>query len=393
MALVPVQDARLNHLARVVDAIARSSHDASDALWAAVTAASAQLTAQLPAAVQAELAKPSVWARDLETEPLLQDSADRFTLHPIAHHDIHELYQRLRDKFWFVSEVDLSQDRSDMAKLTPAERQWLLNTLAFFASSDGVVVENLVSRVMNEIKMPEARHFFGMQVGNETVHSEMYSELITNLVTDAAERLRLFSAMSRSPAIAAKAEWALQFTRNKDSVSLGELLIVYACLEGIMFSASFACIFKFRERNLFPGLSQANLMISGDEYKHMQNGLRLYDKYVVNRLPVARIHTLVREAVALEEMFVLESLPEPVMGMSADLMCTYVQFIGNFLVRHIDGVPDVFARVPTNPLPYMEQQGQQVMTGFFERRVAEYQKQGRQASAGEALVDFSITDF
>lgn len=337
------------------------------------------------------------WARDQALEPLMRDSLSRFTLYPIEHPDVHELYTKLRDKFWFINEVKLGSDAEDMHKLTPDERRWLENTLAFFAASDGIVLENLVSRVMDAVKIPEARHFFGMQIGNETIHSEMYSELINTLVPRMDRRLELFRAIETSPLIQAKAAWALQFTRDVHNVSLGELLIAYACVEGIMFSSSFACIFNFREKNLFPGLCQANLMISGDEYKHMEHGLLLYAKYVVHKLPEARVLEIVRSAVELELQFVQDALPRAIMGMSAPLMSRYVRYMGNFLVRHLPGIPMPYPEEPSCPLPFMEQQGQITITNFFERRVGEYQKMANRRESGRTtevlVVDVDAVDF
>lgn len=337
----------------------------------------------------------NVWKRDLATEPLLQEDPTRFILYPVRHHDVFDLYDKLERKLWFPHEIDIDKDIHDFQKLTRDEQLWLENTLAFFAASDGIVLENLVNRVHGVITMTEAKAFFNTQIGNEQVHSRTYSEFIRALVSDPARRDEMFTAVINTPVIAKKAQWALQFTNDMENVSLAELLIAYACVEGIMFSSSFACIFKLRSKNLFPGLSFANRLISGDELKHMTHGLLLYCKYIKNALPSERILEIVRSAVDVECDFVDQSLPNPVQGMDAESMKEYVRFMGNFLVRHIPDTPDPYPEVPTNTLDFMDLQGQEMVTNFFERKVGEYQQ--REITEGDhdtkLTVDLDDVDF
>jgi len=324
---------------------------------------------------------PCAWARDLATEPLLQDDGHRYTLFPIRHPDVFQLYEELRDKFWFAGEIKLTRDREDYAKLDPNVRHWVDMTLAFFASSDGLVLHNLFDRIISAVKTPESRHFFGIQVGNETIHSEMYSVLIEALVESAERKAAMFNAVKESRTIRRKAEWILAFINDRLNVSLGELFIAVACMEGIMFCSSFACIFNLRERGLMPGLCNANLMISGDEYKHMVNLLLHYERKTVNKLSPDRVLEIVRSAVEVEHDFVNESLPVPILGMSADLMRSYVCYVANFAVSHLCGIPLPYPEQTACPLVFMEHQGRQVKTNFFEHRAVEYQRPATQSPA------------
>ncbi|KDD72799.1 small chain of ribonucleotide reductase, partial [Helicosporidium sp. ATCC 50920] len=161
-------------------------------------------------------------APDETLEPLLQDNEDRFCFLPIQHPDMYEFYKKAQASYWTVEEVDLSQDDRDWKNLTNGEQHFIKHVLAFFAASDGIVLENLAVRFMQEIQIPEARAFYAFQAAVETVHAEMYGRLLECYVADAAERRDLFRAMHTLPTVAKKAVWALRWIGEGLGVGLVE---------------------------------------------------------------------------------------------------------------------------------------------------------------------------
>lgn len=149
-------------------------------------------------------------------EPILRDSPGRYTLFPIQYDDIYQMYKRQVDSFWRPEEVDLSRDLNDWAKLTDDERHFISMTLAFFAGSDGIVMENISLRFLNEVKNAEARSFYAFQSAMESIHSEMYSILIETYIKDTAEKNKLFNAIANFPCISTKAKWAEKWIGDDD---------------------------------------------------------------------------------------------------------------------------------------------------------------------------------
>ena len=190
-------------------------------------------------------------------EPLLESNPDRFCMFPIQHQDIWEFYKKAESSFWTAEEVDLSADLQHWQSLTQDEQHFIKYVLAFFASSDGIVLENLAVRFMNDIQLPEARAFYGFQLAMENVHSEMYSLLLETYIKDSAEKHRLFKASQHMPAIKDKADWALEWICGTESFA--ERLIGFACVEGIHFSGAFCALFWLKKRGLMPGLTFSNV--------------------------------------------------------------------------------------------------------------------------------------
>lgn len=307
-------------------------------------------------------------------EPLLEKSIDRFCAFPIRYPDIWEYYKKAQASFWTEDEIDLAGDYSDYEKLKSPEKHFIKNVLAFFASSDGIVLENLSVRFTNDVQIPEARAFYGFQAMIENTHSVVYSQLIENLVKDPIEKLNLFKAIETIDCVKQKANWAIKWISSSESFA--ERLIAFACIEGIFFSGSFCAIFWMKKRNLMHGLTFSNELISRDEGLHRDFACLLYSK-LVNKLPDSRILEIVLEAVAIEKHFVTESLPVSLVGMNKYLMEEYISFVADHLLVSL-GLPKYFK--VKNPFDWMELISLQGKTNFFEKRVGEYQKSGVMAS-------------
>lgn len=304
------------------------------------------------------------------TEPLLQDNKDRFVIFPIQHNDIWQFYKNAEASFWTAEEVDLSPDLHDWQnKLNDNERFFISRVLAFFAASDGIVNENLAINFLQEVQYPEARCFYGFQIMIENIHSEMYSLLIDTYVKDPAEKDYLLRAIETIPCVTKKAKWALRWITKG---SFAERLIAFAAVEGIFFSGSFCSIFWLKKRGLMPGLTFSNELISRDEGLHCDFACLLYVNHLQNKLSEETIREIIVDAVAIEKEFVTDALPVKLIGMNAELMCQYIEFVADRLLVAL-GCNKVWNA--TNPFDFMELISLQGKTNFFERRVGEYQKQ------------------
>ena len=216
-------------------------------------------------------------SESLNTEQILKPDDNRYVMFPIEHNDIWQMYKRQVDCFWRAEEVDLSKDLKDWEKLGDDEKKFIKMVLAFFAASDGVVLENLAVRFMGDVQVSEARAFYGFQVAMENIHSEMYSLLIDTYIQDSAEKTKLFEATQNYPCIAKKADWAKKWLNDNRS-SFGARLVAFAAIEGIFFSSSFASIYWIKKRGLMPGLTFSNELISRDEALHTEFAVLLYSK-------------------------------------------------------------------------------------------------------------------
>lgn len=303
-------------------------------------------------------------------EPILQENKDRFVLFPIKHPDLWEMYKKAEASFWIAEELDLAADIQDWEyKLNDDERHFIKHVLAFFAASDGIVNENLAVNFMNEVQYPEARCFYGYQIMIENIHAETYSLLIDTYIKDTAEKNYLFHAIETVPAVTRKAEWALRWIENGN---FAERLVAFAAVEGIFFSGSFCSIFWLKKRGLMPGLGHSNELISRDEGLHCDFACLLY-KQLINKLDEAQVVEIIRNAVEIEKEFVTDALPVNLIGMNAELMRQYIEFVADRLLVAL-GYSRIFNA--SNPFDFMEMISLQGKTNFFERKVAEYQKAG-----------------
>ncbi len=321
-------------------------------------------------------------------EPLLQENKSRFVLFPIQHDDLWRMYKTAEASFWTAEEIDLTDDLKDWEhKLTDNEKHFIKHVLAFFASSDGIVNENLVVNFMKEIQSPEARCFYGFQVMIENIHSEVYSLLIDTYVKNTAEKAHLFNAIDTIPSVKEKAEWALKWIQSDNFV---ERLIAFAAVEGIFFSGSFCAIFWLKKRGLMPGLSFSNELISRDEGLHCDFACLLYNQYIQNKLPKERVLEIITQAVTIEKEFVSNALPVRLIGMNSDLMCQYIEFVADRLLREL-GLESHYNA--TNPFDFMELISLQGKTNFFEKRVGEYQKASVKQDTAESFKFSMDEDF
>lgn len=303
-------------------------------------------------------------------EPILKEDSGRFVLFPIKHHDIWEFYKKAEASFWTAEEIDLSHDLKDWANMNEGEQHFIKHVLAFFAASDGIVNENLAENFVSEVQYTEAKFFYGFQIAIENIHSETYSLLIDTYVKDPREKDRLFNAIDTMDCVKKKADWALRWISKG---SFQERLIAFAAVEGIFFSGSFCSIFWLKKRGLMPGLSFSNELISRDEGLHCDFACLLYNKHVVNKLSPKTVQEIIADAVAIEKEFVTDALPVKLIGMNAELMCQYIEFVADRLLVELN-CPKLYNS--TNPFDFMEMISLQGKTNFFEKRVAEYQKAG-----------------
>lgn len=300
-------------------------------------------------------------------EPLLSPDDNRFVMFPIRYPDIWEMYQKEVDCFWRPEEIDLSKDMTHWNALTNEERYFISMILAFFAASDGIVLENLAQRFMADVQVSEARAFYGFQIAMENIHSHTYSNLIETYIRDKDEKERLFHAIENYPCIKKKADWAQKWIHDNRS-SFGTRLIAFACVEGIFFSGAFCSIYWLKKRGLMPGLTFSNELISRDEALHCEFAVLLYSKLLkkVNKL---RVREIIREAVDIEIEFICEALPCKLIGMNSTLMTQYIQFVADWLLVQL-GYEKIYN--VANPFDFMELISLESKTSFFERRTDAY---------------------
>jgi ribonucleoside-diphosphate reductase beta chain len=322
------------------------------------------------------------------TEPLLTEDPLRFVLFPIKHADIWQMYKKHEASFWTAEEIDLGQDMKDWNNLNDGERHFISHVLAFFAASDGIVNENLAVNFLSEVQYAEAKCFYGFQVMMENIHSETYSLLIDTYIKNPQEKDHLLRAIETVPCVQKKAEWALRWIDNGD---FAERLIAFAAVEGIFFSGSFCSIFWLKKRGLMPGLSFSNELISRDEGLHCDFACLLYTEHIVNKMPKERVTEIIADAVRIEQEFVTDALPVSLIGMNAELMNQYIEFVADRLLLAL-GCDKIYNA--TNPFDFMEMISLQGKTNFFEKRVGEYQKAGVMAgtSAEKEAPKFALDE-
>tara|TARA_R100000773_G_C4210690_1_gene110336 strand:- start:349 stop:1314 length:966 start_codon:yes stop_codon:yes gene_type:complete len=302
------------------------------------------------------------------TEPILLEENNRHTFFPIQHQDLYALYKKQLACFWTTDEIDMSKDLDAFNKLNDGEKHFIKSILAFFAASDGIVMENIVGRFMEEVKLSEARACYSIQTFIEQIHSETYSLLIDTIVREKREKDKLFNAVNNFPAIKKKADWALKWIGDRKR-SYGSRLVAFACVEGIQFSGAFCAIYWLKKRNIaMNGLTFSNELISRDEALHVETAVCLFHK--LNKKPsLEKIKEIIKEAVEIEKYFIIEALPCRLLGMNDEMMIKYIEFIADRLCLQL-GIKKIFNSV--NPFDFMETISIEGKTNFFEKRVGEY---------------------
>ncbi len=319
------------------------------------------------------------------TEPILIENPNRFVLFPIEHSDIWAFYKKCEASFWTAEEIDLNQDLSDWEhKLNDNERHFVKHVLAFFAASDGIVNENLAENMVREVQYTEAKFFYGFQIMMENIHSETYSLLIDTYIKDNKEKEYLLHAIDTIDCVGEKADWALRWISNG---SFAERLVAFAAVEGIFFSGSFCSIFWLKKRGLMPGLTFSNELISRDEGMHCDFACLLYNDHIVNKLPKETVRAIIADAVEIEKKFVTDAIPVALIGMNAELMCQYIEFVSDRLLVSL-GNERIYN--VENPFPWMDMISLQGKTNFFEKRVGDYQKSGVMAEKDKQV--FSLEE-
>ena len=334
--------------------------------------------------------------------------SEKYTVFPINYPKIWDFYKKHVSSFWVVEEIRLSDDLEDWKKLSDNERHFIKSVLAFFASSDGIVNENLVANFYSEIEIAEVRQFYSIQMLIEAIHSEQYSLLIDTYVTDTAEKNHLFKAIETVPSIKKKAEWAIKWieegntiktvipeqfmqrliklqleVQNKEYLealdyithtrpNLAQRLLAFICVEGIFFSGSFCAIYWLKARGLLPGLATANQFIARDENLHVEFAIELFKTLGLDKqISPEKVIQIVREAVDIEKEFITESLPVSLIGMNCDLMKEYIEYVADrWLV--LLGYGKIYNS--SNPFSFMELISVNDKTNFFESNVSSYQK-------------------
>jgi len=300
-------------------------------------------------------------------EAILKENKNRFVLFPIEHQDIWNHYLDQKAAMWTAEEIDLSKDISHWeTKLTENERYFIKNILAFFAASDGIVNENLAINFLNEVQYTEAKFFYGFQIMMENIHSQMYSLLIDTYIKDTKERQECFNAIEYMPPVKKKAEWALRWI---DSDSFVERLIAFVAVEGIFFSGSFCSIFYLKSRGLMPGLCDSNAFISRDEAMHADFAIHLLNNHISEKPSKERISEIFLSALEIEKEFITESLPVSLIGMNADLMKQYLEFVVDGLLSQLGCEKEFNTK---NPFEFMNQIALKTKQNFFEGRSTEY---------------------
>ena len=305
----------------------------------------------------------------LTGDPILTPSNSRFTTFPIRYPDLWALYKKAIGSFWSVEEIDLAADLKDWeGRLTDSERHFIKMVLAFFAASDGIVMENIDLNFSKDVQISEARSFYAYQAFNESIHSETYSLMIDKLVKDPEEKAGLFQAIDTVPSVKSKAEWAIEWMGP--NATFAQRLVAFACVEGIFFSGSFCAIFWLKKRGLMPGLSFSNELISRDEGLHQEFAVTLYS-HLREKCPSKDIHKIVQWACEVESEFITEALPCKLIGMDSGEMKQYIQFVADRLMTQFGEKPIYNAK---NPFDWMENISLEGKTNFFEKRVGEYSK-------------------
>ena len=312
-------------------------------------------------------------------EPLLTENPNRYVMFPIQDIDIWNSYKKQMDCFWRAEEIDFSKDMAHWEKLNDNERMFIKMILAFFAASDGIVLENLAQRFMSDVQLPEARAAYGFQIMIENIHSEVYSLLIDTYIKNEEEKHKLFTALDNYPCIKKKADWALKWINDKRS-SFATRLVAFACVEGIFFSGAFCSIYWLKKRGLMPGLTFSNELIARDEGMHTEFAVLLYTK-MQRKMKKSRIYEIIKDAVTIEKEFICEALPCRLIGMNAKLMSQYIEFVADRLVVQL-GYEKIYNTA--NPFDFMEMISLEGKTNFFEKRVGDYSL-SREQKGGKAF--------
>jgi ribonucleotide reductase beta subunit family protein with ferritin-like domain len=302
--------------------------------------------------------------RDSLEEPIL--TSTKKAVFPVEYGDIYALYKKAVAAFWTSDEIMLSDDARAYETLSEDEKILLRRVLGFFSQADSLVLENIHINFGEEVSIPESRLFLSNQVFMESEHAIVYSALIDALISDPGERSMMLDSIKHIPSVREKAEWAHQWMNQRQRFATR--LLGFACVEGILFSSSFASIFWLKTRQNIPGLNLSNQFISRDEAMHVDHAVALYN-HLLYKLPETEVHSIIKGAVDAEKTFVDDAIPRTLIGMNKDLMKQYVEFVADTLAKDLGYTPIYGSE---NPFTFMENLGLQGKTNFFEHRPSDY---------------------
>lgn len=318
---------------------------------------------------------------------LLEPGLD-LTLRPMKYPDFYEMYKDAIKNTWTVDEVDFSSDISDLRdKLSPAEQHLIKRLVAFFATGDSIVANNLVLNLYKHINAPEARMYLSRQLYEEALHVQFYLTLLDTYLPDEKDRAEAFSAINNIPSIKAKGDFCFKWIDSINSLNsletkedrkqfLLNLVCFAACIEGLFFFAAFAYVYFLRSKGLLHGLASGTNWVFRDESCHMNfafeviGTVRREEPDLFDDSLKQSIYKMIDEAVACEMVFANDVLQLGVAGLSTQDMRQYLEYVADQRFISLGLSPVYQAK---NPFAFMELQDVQELTNFFERRVAAYQ--------------------
>lgn len=319
---------------------------------------------------------------------LLLDPGLNLTLRPMRYPQFFAMYTDAIKNTWTVDEVDFSTDVADLQRrMSAADRHLVERLVAFFATGDSIVANNLVLNLYRHINAPEARLYLSRQLYEEALHVQFYLTLLDTYLPDPAQRARAFAAVENIPSIQRKAAFCLRWMGSLDELPrlederdrrrfLLNLICFAACVEGLFFFAAFAYVYFLRSRGLLHGLAGGTNWVFRDESAHMAFAYevvrvaRQEEPALFDGEMVTVIHQMLDEAIECETQFAEDLLSGGVVGLSVPELRQYLQFIADQRLSALGLAPRYGAR---NPFPFMDLQDVQEVANFFERRVSAYQ--------------------
>ncbi len=310
------------------------------------------------------------------------------TLRPMKYPVFFEMFKTAIKNTWTVEEVDFSTDVTDLrARMKPAEQHLIKRLVAFFATGDSIVGNNLVLNLYKHVNSPEARMYLSRQLYEEALHVQFYLTLLDTYITDPQERAEAFAAVETIPSIRKKANFCFKWidsiqdlteVRTDDEMRafLLNLVCFATCIEGLFFFAAFAYVYYLRSRGLLQGLATGTSWVFRDESAHIEFALEVIATVrrerpeLFDRTFESSVTEMIREAVDCELTFAEDTLSMGVTGLSIASMREYLQYVADRRLTSL-GLPPVYGS--QNPFGFMELQDVQELTNFFERRVSAYQ--------------------
>lgn len=323
-----------------------------------------------------------------QSRQMLLDPGFELTLRPMRYPQFYEMFRNAIKNTWTVEEINFQIDITDLhEKMTPADRHLIHRLVAFFATGDSIVSNNLVLNLYQHLNAPEARMYLSRQLYEEALHVQFYLTLLDNYLPDPAERFKAFAAVENIPSIKKKADFCFKWidsiqgmhrieTREQRREFLLNQICFAACIEGLFFFAAFAYVYYFRSRGLLPGLAAGTNWVFRDESCHMEFAFesvrvaREEEPDLFDAQMEQQVYEMLAEAIECETQFADDVLAGGVAGISPRDMRQYLEYCAD---RHFQRLGMEKRYNVSNPLPFMELQDMQELTNFFERRVSAYQ--------------------